>query len=398
MVRRLHWKVRAVRRLFSLAVLLLVLSFGYSQSPGDTRINCSFSSAPLETVMSFLSDQSGIYFVYSSNKINVTRTVSLTVNDKTLIEVLGLIGKQVDMVFRIEGHHVTIKGDKTVALHNTVMASVSRKTKAQAPVEALPPAQETLIKYYAPQAPPTSALLSTHSNLRKEFERLRPYFDSTYLKLVPVNYIRRINSRNTHSGLFFSAGATLNDYSTGLELQAGIRQIYAVFAPGWLRNGDYHPAYGLGSSFNLTHNFSFNLVYLFGTISGSESYFRISKYSHPSQVLIQHSAQHHQLKLMLQYALTPNFVVKLGPTLNQTSTTFKYHETPIVIIQVVRGDPYSHDAQFHTVTYSSSTGGYGTARTPVYQDYRTRDFWIGWEASISFKLNFLPHKIVARSH
>ncbi|MEO8471598.1 MAG: STN domain-containing protein [Chryseolinea sp.] len=395
MVRHLHWKVRAVRRLFSLAGLLHIFSFVYSQSAGNTKINCSFSSTPLETAITFLSNQSGINFVYSSNKIDVAKRVSLSVRDKTLTEVLGLIGKQVDMVFRIEGHHVTIKGDETLNSHSAISLA-SRKINVSDVPQSLPAASESLIKYYAPQVPPTSTLLSRQSNLKREFERLQPYFDSIFLKRVSAHYIRKITSQSVHSGLFISAGATINDFSTGLELQAGIRQIYVVFAPGWLKNGDYHAAYGLGSSFYLTHNFSFNPVYLFGTISGSESYFRINKYSYPSQILIQHNVRHHQLKLMLEYAITPNVLVKLGPTLNQTSTTYEYHEMPIIITQLVRGDPYSHDVKFH---YENTTGtSTATGKAPIYEDFHMSDFRIGWEASISFKLNFFPRKIVAASH
>jgi len=131
--------------------------------------------------MSFLSTQSGnCIFVYSSNKINIGKTVSLSVKDKTLTEVLGLIGKQVDMFSRIEGRHVTIKGDETAITH-PVMATVSKRPKTPDVAETLPAAREPVIKYYAPKLrrlPP----YSRNNQIEKRFERLQPYFDSTFLK------------------------------------------------------------------------------------------------------------------------------------------------------------------------------------------------------------------------
>ncbi len=377
-------KARDVNSL-TVIVLLLFLSFSSrSQSLNTAKVTCSFKSASFVSVIGFLSDATGVYFVYSSNKIKVTEPVSLVVKDVPLSEALAILGDQLSLSFKVEGRHVMILAE-TAASAKQSQGALDKASAKKSSHSVVVRFDSPLIKQYFPPAPPrTSELFPSNEFLRKSLNRLQPYFDTAYLRNIPTHYIRRLNQNDLHGGMYISIGPTISDYSSGLEIQAGIRSVYAVFSPSWLRSTTFHGAYGLGLSLDLRRNFSINPVYTFATMSKVETEQISSKFG-IAQFQIDTKTKHHQIKLMLQYAFPQNFNIKIGPTFNQSTLTYSYPEPDIMVLETY---------EYRIIPAGRPIAGttnhfYATKAVTRMQDTQITKFWVGWEASLNIKINIL---------
>ena len=99
---------------------------------------------------------------------------------------------------------------------------------------------------------------------------------------------------------------------------------------------------------------------------------------------------HHQIKLTIQYSVTPSFMVKLGPTINQSTTDYDTYRTTTfvqrraVIVSDPNGGGYGNVVVVNQVDASN--------KASLLSTQRVRDAWLGWEASIAFKINFQNKK------
>ncbi|HEY8935091.1 MAG TPA: STN domain-containing protein [Cyclobacteriaceae bacterium] len=336
-----------------------------------------------------------MHFIYSSNKVEANKSVSLFANGKTLDEVLSTLGKEFNLSFKIEGQHVLIKTVAApLALKKTELtASIIPHRKSSTytiPVAKPQPLEVASVQtdFNENQYDITNSknidLFESNDYLKKQLVQLQPYFDSTFLKHVPARYIRSsINKNNLHTGWFISAGALVNNYSSGLEIQAGLRSVYGIFSPSWLRKtGELHAAYGLGTSINLKRNFSINLSYLYASINREDKNFSSNINSGASYIPCSERINHHQIKTMIQYSFTKNLNIKTGLTFNENQTRTTY-------LQVIE-----------KVVYNTSPTGpkAGDSAPPPPPPHETitvvkhkefTNLWLGWEASLSYKINFL---------
>lgn len=224
------------------------------------------------------------------------------------------------------------------------------------------------------------------SRLDKRITELQELLGPGVPRKIPPMYVNRVNINNRHSGWFASVGTFVSDYSTGLELQAGLRYVYAVVQPRWSQERGFYGIYGVGNSLMLMRNFSFNTIYMYSGYTTSES---VYPYSSPVARLgpefqLTQTTRHHQVKFAVQYALSKNFTVRAGPVLNYQ--TFFAELVPVNIAPVYEG----------TVVYRQS----GSQQTDVvYQNgqftsstFRTAKSWLGWEGAISYRINFFPRR------
>jgi hypothetical protein len=203
---------------------------------------------------------------------------------------------------------------------------------------------------------------------------------------IPAMYINRLNFNAKHKGWFVSAGTFTGDNGSGLEFQAGLRYLYAVLQPHWSHQRGFHAFYGIGNSFTLMRNFSFSTIYMYSGYSRSETVYPyrspVSQFG-PAFQLTQ-TDRHHQVKFALQYNITRNFSVRGGPVLNYK--TYLTELVPVASAPVYEGtygyrQPASQqtDIIYQNGQFKSST-------------FRTAESFLGWEAVVSYRINFFRRK------
>jgi hypothetical protein len=224
---------------------------------------------------------------------------------------------------------------------------------------------------------------SFYADARKYLPQTSFAFDTAILQQLRPQALNNVHHRKP--GWFLSAGVVVNDYSTGAEIQFGIRSLYLVVSPAVLGTGSYYGAYGIGTSIAIDQKLSLTPAYTFSNKNDKQYYQELSY----DNVLFGESntrARHHQFKLLAQYTLSRNIQVRVGPVLNLYASRTRYTNTIAATRVAVRGQYYD----------AANRSGYAVAvpAMPVlvssYQleaDHYTRR-WIGWQASISYRLNF----------
>ncbi|MGC3943225.1 MAG: STN domain-containing protein [Chryseolinea sp.] len=348
-----------------------------AQSIGSRKVSCAYTSTRLDEVIHHLSVEAGVSFIYSSNKTDLNKLVTLNVENRSLDETLSLIGVQLGIEFKLQGRYVLIKQLQPEA-------KTARNVVGRVPVGARKLSATHDLSFYSPGEVPANRL-----QVPPFTERMDPTFvpaqTATQVNTIPVQETRMVSVNNARAGAFLSAGPLLSDYSSGIELQAGIRRAYFVFTPSWLSNGRFHVGYGLGTAIDLGHNLSLNPIYSINTSHHSEtSSWRNNQGI--NELETKENTIHHQVKLMIQYAVAPGFVVKLGPTINQSFTDYDTYRTTTYIQRrsVILGDPIG--------------GGYGNVivvnqvdaanKSSLLSRQRVSDAWLGWEATFAFRINF----------
>lgn len=373
-----------VKGVLKISLIVSVIFSGFhagAQSLLATPVTYSVKSVKLDRVIDDLSRMTGIYFVYSSNKIVANQPVSLTVTRQPLLEVLELIGKQLNLSFKSEGRHVVIKSlpavSKPVA-HTSKLRSDDIILATTAEQYVVPQRRYEVPSQVHPAAPATSNLSSPDEYLQKSIIRLQSYFDSTTLSNVPVQYVRRINRHFLNRGWFIAAGPVFNDYSSGFELQAGVPHMYAIYAPTWISMEKFHGAYGIGSSVQISEKFSFNPSYLYAHVKESQTY----NYYGTPPFREDISIDHHQVKLMLQYNHVKAISLRAGVTLNGSKSTYNYQAAEKVFFLSSNAGSQG----LTEVVGIPKTIDYHSVNAPTHEATR---LWIGWEVSLAYRINFL---------
>lgn len=334
-----------------------------------------------------LSDITGLNFIYSSNKIETGKKVSASFRNHSLDEVFVTLGKQMNLTFKRRDSYVIILRNATPKV------AVSRPKPVAQPTapEKIEPTPDNSERHVVAFASPSLKLTEDPGELlsREYFkERLHHYFDTALLSKVPMRELRKINVNNSHRGWFFSLGMAVNNYSAGPEMQLGVRSFYATLGRRFLKDGTM-TAYGFGSSFLLSHNFSVNPSYTYGILRQDDRSVLDQKgIIFGSRMKI----GEHQLKLMLQYAVDEKITLRIGPTFSH--------------LVMRRLDYFAQSMEFATMT-SPAQAGQTTTRLDYYYQVQpsepsrvrmlaiyTENTYsrIGWEASVALRLNFFERK------
>jgi len=368
MARHLNWKATVV-----LNLLLCLSSIAFAQS----TITYSCRAERLENVIDFLSKNTSYDFIYSRDLIDVSKKISLTVTEKSIHEVLGLIEKQTNVSFKLKDHHIIVKSVASPPVSKMIVP-------APAPPKGSGGPYITSLSRSVPAIPFESRTEAIEKDLDKRINEVQKLLGAGAGKSIPPFYINQINYNNRHRSWFASLGTYVSDDLSGLEIQAGLPFAYAVFQPHYSPRDGFHASYGIGNSLNLAGNFSFNTIYMFSGRNTTDISYPLSGPLVPDgpAVCTTQNIRQHQLKMTVQYSFSKNLAVRVGPVLNYRSTT-----TEVSIV------PSSVPIEAYPVYGSYSV--IGSQRTPSVMTFRTtRNFesWIGWDASIQYRINFFENK------
>lgn len=359
-----------------------------AQSIGARKVTCAFQTTRLDEVIRHLSLEAGVTFIYSSNKTDLNKVVTLAVDSRPLEETLNAIGSQIDLEFKMQGRYVLIK-----PLYAQPGIKSARSSAGRVPVaRTVKKTTHNLIAYYPAQTPDRTIIPSF-------VERELPSFDAPFISTgvgpMTLGEPRAVSPQSFNAGWFMSVGPVFNDFSSGLEIQAGIRSAYAVFTPTWMSGARYHHAFGVGTSVPLAKNLSLTPVYLLGN-ARSSSVMRWRNMQGITEMKQTENMTHHQIKLMFQYEVNPAVMIKLGPTLNQSNTKYNSYQTTSTLIQrrsimaPVVGEGVS--AGYESGDFIVVDRVESATRSSLLSEQRVRKAWLGWEASLAVKVNFSRKK------
>lgn len=349
-------------------------------------ISLSYQDKRFHDVVEDLERVTGLHFIYSSNKIEVNGRVTLSAHRHSLDDVLTQLGKQMNLVFKVQGKYVVIK---TLPVAPAVSKSISQAT---VPTHAGEPEDlqysSSLIGNPSFDMRDFSAATLPYPQLKKDLQTLQVYFDSNLLQRIPSQYVRKIGQRQ-RLGWFASGGVMMNDYSVGAVFQAGMRSLYFVMGSSWMSDSRYHGSYGLGSSIKLAHNLSVNPAITFSPMKETNQH-TTNFYGHKVAENVQLKAGHWQMKWMVQYALGNHINLNFGPTINRLHSTFTTQDVSVARFTQVAG--FVGGAQSYSA-YGREPATQPIVTTVVVVDshqkqYQTLQYWVGWEASVSYRINF----------
>lgn len=415
MAQCLPWKAKAARRLIP-AVLFLFLYHAshaqYMRTSYANKITLTSTGVQFKTLIDKLSGITGLHFIYSSNKIETSRLVSLSVKDKSLEEVLVLLGQQLNVTFTKRDKYVIIKTVDTAPATLAATQSFSRRPEFDKIYSA--PKYTPLIastdEIYtasvdAPEPVAGKPIAASGEYFRKHLQDMRVYFDTARLKQLPEYELKKINLKNRYSGWFVSAGLMINDYSVGAELQAGVRSLYAVYNPAWLRSGKYYGAFGFGTSLLLTRNIAFTPVYTYGTVKQNEI-FKVNMPRRTIEGQAELRAKLHQVRFTFQYAINRNLNIRMGPTLSYMKAKYSVEKGNVMVFR--RANAGVPAVAIPAVSFKTHSGGAFTAaypavplkfvteinqtHTPPTAVVEHKKYMLGWEASVSYRLNFFKRR------
>jgi len=377
------FKDQVVRNCLSFLFAFVFLT-AFSQ-PAASRKTISFSidRASLHEVIDQLSLATGLHFIYSSDKIKSNGPFSLDIVNKSVREALSVAGTQMNLEFKQQGAYVIIKAKA----HAPLLAKATGGAQPERSIQAT----ASLTTFFPATQPVTIRAVNflqpdSISRLHKYMKQWQPYFDSTWLKRIPVQYVNKLNRNNKHWGWFVAAGTMFNDYSSGMELQAGVRAVYAVFNPSWMQGNQFHGAYGMGTSILIGRNFSINPVYTYANVNWKfpDEFAKASLRQPAYRLTI--ATHHHQFKLMMKYSVTSFLQLQAGPTFNRAYTRYRFTEADRAFFRTWTPEMA---LALPTNSYHSATPG---AAMEVYairpSSYQSVKSWIGYEASILVRINF----------
>ncbi|HZY82707.1 MAG TPA: DUF4974 domain-containing protein [Cyclobacteriaceae bacterium] len=383
MARSSFWKEKVA--LSALAIFFaLSIQPAFSQST-TKEISFTCREAKLESVFEYLSRTSGFNFIYSTNLIDVSTPITFSVQDKPIGEILKVIEKQVSVLFKIKEGYIVVKALPKEAPKETqtTITRTPKKTLRTLPSSEAPLLTSVARTFTAQPSINNTTLLQT--KLDRRINELQETLGPNVPRNIPTMYVNRLNFNNKHKGWFVAAGTFTSDNGSGLELQGGLRYLYAVVQPHWTHDRGLHAFYGIGNSFTLMRNFSFSTIYMY---SGNSESATVYPYRSPVNqfgpaFLLTQTNRHHQVKLALQYNITRNFTVRGGPVLN-----YKTYLAELV--------PVSTPIYEGTYGYRQP----GSQQTDIiYQNgqfqsssFRTAESFLGWEAAISYRINFFRRK------
>ncbi len=131
MAKHSSWTVKVVLRSLRGLLMLFYLGDVHAQSPSGSdlyttrKVSISYQHVYLDEVLQKLSEQAGVYFVYSGHVLEPrVPAVSITANQQPLWHVLQTLGQQLHLTFRTEGKYIIVK--KAAAVKTVALAPAAR--------------------------------------------------------------------------------------------------------------------------------------------------------------------------------------------------------------------------------------------------------------------------------
>ena len=378
-----QWRVKAAISVVFFFTMHLVEGQSISKDSFQKKISIRGQDLSFESVLDQLSEQTKLYFIYSSNSVELNKSLSLNLDQRPLYEVLDQLAEIMNLTFRREGNYVVVKAATEVkAVDQPEKSFLVQKLqpipKSVPQIAVVTDAQQ---KKYSEIDDrlfiPDHLLKKNLLNLNSEFRGI----DTSYIqKYFPL----KITTPRPGRQLFASFGLIANEYSGGVEVRFGIPSLYAVANAGIMREGYFRFGYGIGTAIPITTRVSLNPVYTFGTLGKRQDYVLDENINLIMPDGLKFKGKHHQMKFLLQVQLSKQITLHGGPTINLLNASFTYNKGPIQVTQIITSyvpaqNYYEPPAQVRIV------------RSVYYlppPDYSTLKSWVGFEGGISYSIKF----------
>lgn len=370
----------------------------------QSKLTVSFQNESLEKVLEEITQKTGINFVYSANNVNPGKLVSYTAKQQSLDNILRSIGQQTHVSFKWFGDHVVVK---TIQTSSPVTMSEQ--------VQKLINVAKQESKYFEKDYNAGSDSLIVHASTKNNERSIegKPFFFSKLSMTDKINTRDKLDSvilsslslpyekgkATKSSAVFASIGLYANDYTyTGLEIRAGTRSLHGILNASLVNNELGRIGYGIGTYFpSSSKRWSFSLDYTMSKLKKEKDVIINDKYQYRiyENALALKSTQH-QLKVQAHYTVGENVALRFGPTINILKTRYEFQGNDIPVTAALRyGTPFNQTfVPLSPFLTSSNTiiPPYTLLDTYSADFYLNTKLWLGFEAGISYRINFSSAK------
>jgi hypothetical protein len=376
-----QWRVKVAISL----VLLLTLQKADAQSEAGNLLQSSITlnvqRVSFEEILHRLSEQTKLYFIYSSNSVDLRKSLSINLTQRPLREALDILGERMRVTFRSEGKYIIVKPmNETKGISHEERPAVSKhQTLVKPDIDAPSMAPRTRHEIDVQPSIPYSLLKKNLLSCSASAEGI----GTSYLKnYFPLN----ITNPRPNRKILTSVSLMANEYSAGLEIHVGLPVIYAVINSGLMREGYLRYGFGLGTSIPVKPMVALNPIYTFGKLNQEQDYAIDEVMNLVVKDGLKLVGHHHQMKFLFHVQAFRRIGIRLGPTINFLRTTYAYKQGEL---------SYS---VLTAATVPAYSGGYyagparvGIIRTIYYTppaDYSSYKSWVGFEAGLSYSIKF----------
>jgi hypothetical protein len=401
MIRSISWKV-TVAYSSAWMLVLLVAASGYTQpireSALQKKITLRSEHFSAEMVLQRIETLAQIHFVYSSSLIELNKPLVVSFHERPLKEVLDVIGKQLGLELKMQGNYVILKKLATPHLFTPGSSAVASRMARPAVLIQAP------IAMYVPEPGFDEDSLITYRKLKRSLLGGKSDFglDTTFLRRYLRQPVHTVLKPSTHTRWHVLFSAFANDYAVGTEVRAGVRALYVVGNTGYMRSGEFRNGLGVGSSINIKPGVQLNPIYSYGRMRREEDFSAFSK--------LKVTSQHHQLKLLVSFAVTDHISFQLGPSFNVLKSSYDFQREgmrqKIIILRDTRGQSttasmgwteagsiHSSGLDYVQATESGEDVTFTAKPTQATAAIRRFDYhavrsWVGFETGITYSINF----------
>src|SRR6186713_412770 len=109
-----QWRVKAAISMVFFFTMHLVEGQSIPKDSFQKKISIRGQDLSFESVLDQLSEQTKLYFIYSSNSIELNKSLSLNMDQRPLYELLDHLAEIMNLTFRREGNYVVVKASTEV--------------------------------------------------------------------------------------------------------------------------------------------------------------------------------------------------------------------------------------------------------------------------------------------
>ena len=381
MTARSELKVRVALGFSKLIVLISFSLTVHAQSTDDLlqrNVTITGRNMDFEDVLDQLTLQTKMQFIYSSSMVSLDKQVTLMARQQPLKDVLDELAAQMNITFKRQGDYFVVKKNNTPTAKTHFALAQPKLANSEDPDE-----EEFNLEGSNTQAGRFNTYTISQKNDRdsKITKDLLNVGDKLKWKYEPL-LIAHNGQDRPRMPWFASAGFLLNDYGVGVEIQAGIPLLHGVVSVSALGDGMYRFGYGVGTSIPIKQLVTADVAYTFASLSHRET----DIWNHQFQA----TGHHHQIRLQANLSLSDHFSVRVGPTFNLLSTSYRYIPEPSGSYVSVRYRPAPTQQYLSPSQGYSRTIQYQAAATPL--DYETLHSWVGFELGVAYRVNFSLRK------
>src|SRR5688500_9262888 len=109
MIVRSQWRVKVAISVVFLFAMQSVVAQSISSDSFQKKVTLKGNNIPFEQVLQQLSAQTKLYFIYSSNALELGRPIPISASPVTLHDLLQQLGDMMHISFRQEGNYIVVK-------------------------------------------------------------------------------------------------------------------------------------------------------------------------------------------------------------------------------------------------------------------------------------------------